>query len=213
MHEQDAEIPAVPKDLRSDPGRVSLTSRLDWHEYALRVVKANEKALLALAAFAQLVFLAAMAIPHASTALSGETILLRVVPVDPRDLFRGDYVILGYEISRVPTDGIDGTTPSELQDASGDWLGRTVYVGLEPEEDGRHYRGSEVHFTPPPSGRFIRGTLESRNRITFGLESFYVQEGRGREYEEAILKHRLSAAVALTPDGSSSLRDLIIEKE
>ena len=34
--------------------------------------------------------------------LRGETIRLRTVPVDPRDLLRGDYVILGYEISRIP---------------------------------------------------------------------------------------------------------------
>ncbi len=31
----------------------------------------------------------------------GKTVLLQVVPVDPRDLFRGDYVTLGYDISRV----------------------------------------------------------------------------------------------------------------
>lgn len=213
MHEQDDETPEMSKDFRSDPGQVSMTPRAEWFGSALRVVTANEKALLALAALAQLVFLAAMAIPQAATVMSGETILLRVVPVDPRDLFRGDYVILGYEISRVPPNGIDGTTPSELQNSDGDWLGRTVYVGLEPEQDGRHYRGTEVHFTPPPSGKFIRGTLESRFRITFGLESFYVQEGKGKEYEEAILKHELSAEVALAPDGSSSLRDLILEKD
>jgi uncharacterized membrane-anchored protein len=30
---------------------------------------------------------------------TGEKIMLRVEPVDPRDLFRGDYVSLSYEIS------------------------------------------------------------------------------------------------------------------
>lgn len=28
--------------------------------------------------------------------------MLRTMPVDPRDLLRGDYIILGYEISRLP---------------------------------------------------------------------------------------------------------------
>ena len=42
----------------------------------------------------------AMMVRPLMTLTTGETILLRVVPVDPRDLFRGDYVILSYEISR-----------------------------------------------------------------------------------------------------------------
>ena len=41
-------------------------------------------------------------VPH----LTGQTVLLEVVPVDPRDFFQGEYVILSYEFSRVPAGGI-----------------------------------------------------------------------------------------------------------
>ena len=34
--------------------------------------------------------------------LTGQTVLVKVVPVDPRELFRGDYVQLSYDFSRVP---------------------------------------------------------------------------------------------------------------
>jgi uncharacterized membrane-anchored protein len=57
----------------------------------------------------------------------------------------------------------------------------------------------------------IRGTLLDRFRIEFGIESYFVQEGKGKEYEDAIRSRRLSAEVALTPDGHAALRGLRIE--
>jgi uncharacterized membrane-anchored protein len=72
----------------------------------------------------------------------GTVVTLRTVPVDPIDLFRGRYVRLGYEISRLPVD--QGTAP-----------GDTVYVALR-EGDGR-WVGDRA--TPRrPGGTFIRGT-------------------------------------------------------
>jgi uncharacterized membrane-anchored protein len=54
---------------------------------------------------------------------TGTEVTLRTVPVDPLDLFRGRYVRLSYEISRVPVE--PGVGP-----------GDTVYVALRPG-DGR----------------------------------------------------------------------------
>jgi uncharacterized membrane-anchored protein len=190
------------------------TSQLgEWLDFIARLSRSHEKFILMLGAITQLCFLAAMGVPHASTALRGQTVLLRVIPVDPRDLFRGDYVTLSYEISRVPTEGIDGLVPGRTGDADSDWSGRIVYAGLEPEEDGKHFRRTEVHFAPPPTGLYLRGTLETPWRITFGIESYFVQEGKGKAYEKAIREHKLSAVVALTPNGSATLRDLLIEKD
>src|SRR5690606_35209140 len=39
---------------------------------------------------------------------NGREVRLAVVPVDPRDLLRGDYVILSYPISRLQTDEVEG---------------------------------------------------------------------------------------------------------
>lgn len=187
--------------------------RISWHDRAAEKIKAHEKGLLVLGGVAQLLFLATMALPHVATTMTGETILLRVVPVDPRDLFRGDYVTLSYEISRVPDEGIDGVSTRRMHDPRGELTARPVYVALEPEADGKHYRGASVHFNPPASGKFIRGTLENSFRINFGLESYYVQEGRGKEYENAVRNHALSAAVALTPAGSATLQGLVIDAD
>jgi len=147
----------------------------------------------------------------------GETVLLRVVPVDPRDLFRGDYVRLGYEISRVPAGGIEGLV--ETRGYAGHHRGKaaeqTVYVSLEPEADGRHYRAAKASTNRPPSGKYMRGKYkpdwQPGGQMVFGIESFYVPEGTGGAYVEAQRHRRLWAEVALAPWGQATLRGLRIE--
>ena len=133
-------------------------------------------------------------------------------PVDPRDLFRGDYVTLGYEISRVPPEGIAGLPAETARNRSPEWRGQIVYVTLLPENDGQHYRGGPVSAVrPSPGTRYIKGTLASPSLISFGIESYFVQEGQGKNYEAAIRDHRLWAEIALAPTGSAALRGLRIE--
>ena len=40
------------------------------------------------------------------TLITGDLIILRTVPVDPRSLFRGDFVRLRYEITRLAVDEV-----------------------------------------------------------------------------------------------------------
>jgi len=49
---------------------------------------------------AQVLFFAGWAYREEARLTSGPSILVRVVPVDPRDLLRGQYLTLGYEFSR-----------------------------------------------------------------------------------------------------------------
>ena len=46
--------------------------------------------------------IAALIVNRAMLVSQGREIILTVTPVDPRDLLRGDYVRLGYEISQSP---------------------------------------------------------------------------------------------------------------
>jgi uncharacterized membrane-anchored protein len=57
----------------------------------------------------------------------------------------------------------------------------------------------------------MKGTVAKPGSIEFGIESFFVQEGKGKEYEEARTARRLSAEVALTADGVARLKGLIME--
>ena len=152
---------------------------------------------LATAVVFQLTILVAMILGRTVPYLGAQTVLLRVEPVDPRDMFRGDYVTLDYAISRVPNGKYDP--------------GRTVYVTLVPEVDGRHYRAGEFLAEPPASGTFIWGTAGAHGRATYGIESFYLQEGTGHDYENAVRNRRLWAEIALDSRGTPALKRLVIE--
>ncbi len=171
--------------------------------------------LLIAAGIFQVLVLAAMTAIHAAPLIVGETILLQVEPVDPRDLFRGDYVALSYAINRVPPEGIEGIA------RSADDYGqrrepeeRTVYVSLAPEADGKHWHGTKVSVHRPASGKFISGLYRcypyGPGRLEFGIETFYVPEGTGHRYEDAARQRHLTAEIALAPWGQAKLRGLRI---
>jgi uncharacterized membrane-anchored protein len=183
--------------------RLRLGPLVDWF-------KLRERPLLLLGAAAQIVVLVGMIGLHALPLLRGKTVLLRVQPVDPRDMFRGDYVTLSYEFSRLPAHAIAGL-PDEHAGKSARLQGRTVYVQLVPEADGVHYRGGAYSLTPPGEGLFLKGTPHGWNQIDFGIDRYFVQEGTGHKYEEAVRSRRLWAQVAVAPDGQAVVTALKIE--
>jgi uncharacterized membrane-anchored protein len=152
---------------------------------------------VAAAVIFQIVILVVMILGHTVPYVGAQTVLLHVEPVDPRDLFRGDYVTLGYAMSRVP----NGTYQP----------GQPVYVTLVADADGRHYRPGAYTALPPASGPFVRGTVRGYGRATYGIESYYVQAGTGHDYENAVRHGQLWAEVALDRQGTPALRRLVIE--
>jgi uncharacterized membrane-anchored protein len=84
-------------------------------------------------------------------------------------------------------------------------------VTLELEPDRKHWRGTSASWTRPSAGRFIRGTVKNPWSHEFGIEAFFVQEGQGKEYESARNALRLAAEIALTRDGTASLKRLVPE--
>jgi uncharacterized membrane-anchored protein len=173
-------------------------------------VKGHERTILLAAAGFQVIFLAAIIVLRAVPLLTGHTILVRVVPVDPRDLFRGDYVTLSYEFNRLPPGGVEGLPAADWQQQR-DWMGKTVYVTLVPEPDGEHWQADKFSIHLPAGGKYLRGWIAGPGRLEFGIESYFLQEGTGHKYEEAILSRRLSAEIAVTADGQAALRGLRIE--
>ena len=139
------------------------------------------------------------------TIQTGEEVLLKTVPVDPRDLFRGDYVILSYDISRFETDDTTGFDP-----------GRTVYALLDTSE--KYAQIISLH-TQKPDGLFMKGRLESgfgdTLRIAYGIESYFVPENKGYIIEKAQRKGDVdvSVKVAVDSSGNSVITSLLIDGE
>ena len=132
---------------------------------------------------------------HEVKLATGKTVLLEVRPVDPEDPFRGQYVALTYPIARAAR-------------PAGTGAGDTVYVVLGPA--GAFWRSLRVVREKPPGGTYIRGRVREFGGIEFGIESFFVEEGKARRYEDAIARGRVFAKVVLDDDGGATLKDLVI---
>jgi uncharacterized membrane-anchored protein len=117
----------------------------------------------------------------------GHRVLLETRPVDPRDLLRGDYVILDYKISDVP-DGLLLTSAEFLDDDRYE-AEYPVYVTLGLNADGVA-SVSGISARRPSDGIYLKGRLErlwgSNYSIDYGLGAYYVPEDTGRELEDAI---------------------------
>ena len=139
--------------------------------------------------------------PH----VSGTTIRVTTIPVDPRDLFRGDYVILRYSFSR-------------LNDLPGYYsvvnrgTDQTVFVTMQQEGD--LWVATGVSRTRPREGVFLRGVLKSHGGdVVYGIESYFVQEGTGKAIEDAMRANRDSVTVELNvaSDGKASIKTVHVQ--
>ena len=169
----------------------------------VEVVKGQERWFLALGISLQLAVLLFMTAKGTLILIRGEVYYVRVQPVDPRDLMRGDYVILSYEFSRLPHHGIDGRNMMDLPN-------QPIYVSLEKEGDGKHWRAARYSLQKPGKGPFLKGKLNPRGQLEFGIEQFSVQEGKGLEYDNAVRSRILSSEISITPKGDAAMRGLHI---
>jgi len=167
----------------------------------------------ALAGLIQLALIAAMVVDRARVLRDGTEVTLQTRPVDPRDFLRGDYVVLSYDISTVPTGELKGKLPQNRQSY--------VFVKLAPKDDG-FYAAVSAHLDSVPVGDkevLIRGRVTNSRwcdrcdnfDVRYGLEKFFVPEGKGRELERARNRGKLSIVAAVTPSGRSAIKRLLLD--
>jgi len=114
----------------------------------------------------------------------GKTVYLRTAPVDPRDVMRGDYVRLNYELSNVPRKLCRG----KLAEADFSQLpaDSVVYAALSPDENGVAALES-VSLDRPTASWFIRGRTERSGpmlQVRYGIEAFFTEQGKGAALEQ-----------------------------
>ncbi len=150
------------------------------------------------------------------TLMTGKEVLLKTVPVDPRDLFRGDYVTLDYEISTLNLKEI----PAE--DTYFDYNDR-IYLALELN-DG-YGVAKKVYRNPPDDELYIKGRVKEviydweneeteikELRVDYGIESYFVPEGKGREIESEQWTEGKGVDVKVVADkyGNAVIKSLLI---
>jgi uncharacterized membrane-anchored protein len=144
---------------------------------------------------------------------NGAEIVLKTEPVDPRDLLRGVYVTLGYELSQIQANEITGypgayyTEGSDVfvvlkKGADGGWM--KSRVSAEPVTD---IKGDEVllkgrarYMFTPQSSDIVR--------VDYGIERFYVPEGEGRPIEQGVSEKRIDAVVMVDKKGRAQIKAL-----
>ena len=161
----------------------------------------------ALAAALQIALLVGMiGFKYKSLATGTEIILEVPVPIDPRSLFRGDYVIIRYAINNIDTGKIAG-------DLRGPVVGMPVFLVLEPNNDEIWKPVAVYSEKPSGEGLFIKGRIKSvdnygwnkdKLQVNYGIEQYFVPEGTGRDMEKR-LREVKKAVVSVDPEGRASI--------
>ena len=138
---------------------------------------------------------------------TGQEIRLETVPVDPRSLFRGNYVRLNYEISEIDI-------PEAIKAEDVRW-NEIIYVKLRPGKNDVHvFDGASLR--KPASGLYIRGRLQSpwinqaeqSYRIRYGIEALFAPKEKALALEDQLRGGGI-AVVMLADNGKAALKGII----
>lgn len=164
---------------------------------------------------AQIAFLGWVIAGRAAILQNGQEILLKTAPVDPRDLFRGDYVRLGYDIGSIPARIITDKSGLEVTP------GGPLYVILRRQADG-FWTAQSASFAEPerpasPDEAMIRGEVgsgwslsdDTTVGVEYGIERYYVPEGDGLEIEQDMRERTFSILAAVDDAGTAQVKALM----
>lgn len=130
---------------------------------------------------------------------TGTEIKVKVIPVDPRSLFRGNYARLNYDISRVSFE-FESREPR---------MNEIVYVSLKQDEDG-YYIKERVSYDKPEQGLFIKGRVSGwgGDKVRYGIEAYFAPKDRALQLEKDLRSGGV-AVLMLASNGKATLKDIV----
>jgi uncharacterized membrane-anchored protein len=144
------------------------------------------------------------------TLANGKAVLLETERVDPRDLLRGDYLILNYKISSVPRNRFSPPLKTDLAE------GTDIFVALAPAGTNEFWeitRAGTEQFAPSANEVLLRGrnAYSWRNTINaihveYGLEKYFVAEGTGNAP-----RGKLTAQAVVPASGRARLKQVFLD--
>lgn len=158
------------------------------------------------------------------TLRTGTEVLLKTVPVDPTDLFRGEYVTLNYEISTLNVRELQAKEvyfdyndriylSLELKDGYG--VPKRIYVN--PPENELYIAGKVKDVVYDWENSEVIGTGENTGikelRVDYGIESYFVPEGKGMEIERKqwTEEQAVTVKIAIDKRGNALIKSLLID--
>lgn len=182
----------------------------------IKLGKTGLKEKFVIVVVAQILFLVLIALSRFWIIHTGEVVLLKTVPVDPRDLMMGDYVNLSYEISMLPDNIVHREqTGHKIQKGDRQQIeqNKAVYVVLKPQ--GKYHIASGAFLQKPAlktgevliKGRCMydwgQGVM-----VFYGIERFYVPEGQGLEIEH--LPSQVDVQVKVSSGGDALIHRVFV---
>lgn len=143
------------------------------------------------------------------TLRTGKEVLLKTVPVDPRDLFRGDYVILRYDISQIDPAVYKGQNNLSFKE------GDVVFVVLDTTHQFAQVQ--RVYKNPPAGEFYLKGRVSEVNpsliSVEYGIESYFIPEGKGWVIEQERNRGQVDVLAAVDKEGRTVIKKLLINGE
>ncbi|MBT98300.1 MAG: hypothetical protein CL902_06710 [Dehalococcoidia bacterium] len=86
--------------------------------------------------------------------------------------------------------------------------GERIYVGLSPGAEGVWHAYFYTFERPSSDKVFIRGTVNDRGRLEFGIDTFFIPEGKGFIIDRA---SDVKVRVTVGTTGEAVIEDLILD--
>jgi len=154
----------------------------------------------AVAVLLPVLILLSMTVLPLKTMLWGEEILLKTIPLDPTDFFRGDYVILNFEISQISLDKF----PQEFRDEEHKYYGKTVYAVLKP--GAKFPQVDRISLEKPKEGTYLKCRYNYIDQstgsvhVSYPFDRYFIPENRGRELDQLSREGKLVAKIKVSGD-------------
>ncbi|MER9596649.1 MULTISPECIES: GDYXXLXY domain-containing protein [unclassified Mesorhizobium] len=168
-------------------------------------------------ALVQIGFLSWIIAGRAAILRDGKQVLLKVEPIDPRDLLRGDYIRLGYDISRIPLKLI-GNIPADKrttddtsivvrlkQGVDGYWGPTAAWFGQAPAPAA----ADEVDIVGHVSAGWDLNPEATAISPDYGIERFYLPEGEGMAIQNDMRVRPFGIRVAIAANGTAQIKALV----
>ncbi len=162
---------------------------------------------LILAILFQFLILTGMYVNAGIPLWTGNEIKIKTIPVDPRSMFRGNYVRLRYEFTEIES------LHFQKQDLRN---GEKVYVILKPDVDDI-YGFSSVSLGKPDSGIYLRCRINNNHfwsnnskhyKLKCGIEAFFLPKEKALAVEKN-LRNSGIALLMVTSDGSARIKNIV----
>ena len=162
---------------------------------------------LCAAVLLQIMVLSGMLVLAAMPLWTGKEIRVKVVPVDPRSLFRGNYARLNYDFSRLEKGALGGEREENRRRDN-----EVVYITLRENQDGL-YEYAAASLEKPDAGVFLRGRIDKFYFVTYGIEAFFAQKERALKLEKDLQNGNGIAVLMVTGGGKAALKSVKAGKE